>query len=445
VGVPRAAREPAERGISIKLRSGLCPEKYGIMTSVTQSQDEPGREPADADPPGTAEPQDAQPTAPWPQSATGRQPGQPGPGPQADQPTQQPGYGYGAQSGPGTQPSYGGQPGYGAKPGPGSHPGYGHPGYGPQQGYGQQGYGQPGYSQPGYGGQSAYGQSGQAGYGGGYGSQYQAYPATGYQYQAMKDPTLAEWWQRLLARIIDGIVIGVVVVALWIPVISGIITRVDNVNNQYAGNLNSPAAQAALKHAINQSFGSFYLLGIAAVVIVFIYDWVQHGLWGQTLGKRALGTRVVTADTRSKISAGPAAGRAAVYAAPPLVPFVGGLFALLNELWLLWDGRRQCLHDKAARTVVVKTRPPDGSSYGPPAGYPQAYGQPGYGQAPGYTQPPGYGQPPGAPPGYGQPPGAPPGYGQPPGAPPGYGQPPGTPPGYGQPPGTPPGSGPPPA
>ena len=31
-----------------------------------------------------------------------------------------------------------------------------------------------------------------------------------------------------------------------------------------------------------------------------------------------------------------------------------GLFALINESWLLWDPRRQCLHDKAAGTVVVK-------------------------------------------------------------------------------------------
>jgi uncharacterized RDD family membrane protein YckC len=30
------------------------------------------------------------------------------------------------------------------------------------------------------------------------------------------------------------------------------------------------------------------------------------------------------------------------------------LFDLLNELWLTWDPRRQCLHDKAAHTVVIK-------------------------------------------------------------------------------------------
>jgi hypothetical protein len=46
--------------------------------------------------------------------------------------------------------------------------------------------------------------------------------------------------------------------------------------------------------------------------------------------------------------------RAAVYALPQLVPCVGVLFWLFNVLYCTWDQPyRQCLHDKAARTVVV--------------------------------------------------------------------------------------------
>jgi uncharacterized RDD family membrane protein YckC len=242
-----------------------------------------------------------------------------------------------------------GQPGYG-------QPGYGQPGYG-QPGYGQPGYGQPGYGQPGYG-QPGYGQPG-------YGSPYRAYPGAGYPTGAANDPSLAEWWQRLLARLIDGAVVGVVLIGLWIPIVLSATNRLRSVANQYSGNMNSPAAQNAMNHAFSQAFGQAFvaiLLVVAANgVILFVYDWVQHGLWGQTLGKRALGTKVVTADTRSKISGGAAAGRAAVYGLAPLVPFVGGIFGLLNELWLLWDPQRQCLHDKAARTVVVKVRGPAGS------------------------------------------------------------------------------------
>ena len=89
-------------------------------------------------------------------------------------------------------------------------------------------------------------------------------------------------------------------------------------------------------------------------MVAFGYDWIQHWAWGQTIGKRALGTKVIKDDGSPALGPGTAAGRAAVYALAPFVPLVGSLFALINELWLTWDPRRQCLHDKAAHTVVIK-------------------------------------------------------------------------------------------
>ena len=37
---------------------------------------------------------------------------------------------------------------------------------------------------------------------------------------------------------------------------------------------------------------------------------------------------------------------------------VGPLFFVADNVWLTTDPRRQCLHDKAARTLVVRTAPP---------------------------------------------------------------------------------------
>ncbi len=395
---------------------------------MTQSQDDPGR--GSGDPPGAAQPSDGeptdgqptdgQPTAPWYQGTTGppagppSEPGhaQPPPGagaqPQAQPGTQpEPGYGTQPQPGYGTQP----QPGYGAQPQPGysqqpqprygtqPQPGYGsqpQPGYSqqPQPGYGQPGYAQPGYAQqpgygqqpgythqPGYGQQPQYAQPGygqpgyaQPGYGQpGYTQPYQPYPGTGYQYGPGKDPTLAEWWQRLLGRIIDWCVIGAICSPLWIPAFGTYANRIQAIDNQYAGNLSGSAAQTAVSHAATHLVGSLFLAGVVFAVLMFAYDWVQHGLWGRTLGKRALGTKVVRASDRSKVGGGAAGGRAAVYALPPIVPIVGGLFALINELWLLWDRQRQCIHDKAAHTVVIKARGPAGQPYAQPGGYPTGY------------------------------------------------------------------------
>ena len=334
---------------------------------MTQSQDEHEQGPGDS--PGAAQPPDEQPARPWYQGTTGpqSQPGgspQPQPGNEAGQ--TQPGYP--GQPQPGPQPEYGTQPqpGYGTQP----QPGYGtqpQPGYGTQP---QPGYGQPGYAQPGYG---------QPGYPQPYGSPYQPYPGGGYQYGPgqygpAKDPTLAEWWQRLLGQMIDWVIVGVLTSPLWIPAFTTYVNRLRSITSHY-GNLNTPAAQTAVASAGGHLFGGLFLAGLASALIMFVYDWVQHGLWGRTIGKRALGTRVVTASGRSKISGGAAGIRAAVFALPPIVPFVGGLFALINELWLLWDRQRQCLHDKAAKTVVVKTRGPNAAAYAqagaqPPGGYP---------------------------------------------------------------------------
>ena len=240
-----------------------------------------------------------------------------------------------------------GQPGYGQ---PYGQPGSGQPGYGQQ---GQPGYGQPGYGQPGYG-QPGYGQQGQPGYGQpGYGQPHPAYsyPRTG------RSPALAEWWRRLLARVIDGLILAVIFAPFWVPPWRTFIRAVSAITHRYPAGTqlgSIPAARQALSVAESHLVAKLFVITLGFYLVAFAYDWVQHWAWGQTVGKRALGTVVVRQDGNPSIGAAAAGGRAAIYALSPLVPLVGGLFDLLNELWLTWDPRRQCLHDKAAHTVVIK-------------------------------------------------------------------------------------------
>ncbi len=225
-------------------------------------------------------------------------------------------------------------------PGGQAYPGYGTPG---GQGYTQPGQPQaPGYSAPGGQGYPGYGYP-QPGYG--------QYRAPGYS----KDPALAEWWRRLLGRIIDWAILAVIFSPLWYPPWHAFLRQLQSIFNRYPGSLaNSAAAHTAIVNAESHFFSRILVVLVLFYPVAFVYDWVQHAAWGQTIGKRVLGTKVVRADSRANVGAGPAGARAAVYALPGLVPFVGGLFSLVNELWLLWDPRRQCLHDKAAHTVVVK-------------------------------------------------------------------------------------------
>ena len=168
---------------------------------------------------------------------------------------------------------------------------------------------------------------------------------------------LAAWWERLLARVIDAAILAAVLAPTWIAAWRHFVTTIRSITNSYPPGAQLaaiPAANAAVMHAERHLFSQLSLVLSLFLVLAFGYDWVQHALWGQTIGKRALGIQVVREQSYTKVSPGAAGGRAAVYALTPLVPVLGWIFALFNELWLAWDPRGQCLHDKAANTVVVK-------------------------------------------------------------------------------------------
>ncbi|WP_344888922.1 RDD family protein [Actinomadura meridiana] len=226
---------------------------------------------------------------------------------------EQPGYGQPGQGQPGQ-----GQPGHG-QPGSGQ-PGYGQPGSG-QPGYGQPGYGQPGYGQPGYGQQPGYGPL--PSYGGGMGDYTD--PAEG----------LASRWARLGAAIIDLILIGIVSGLISIPFIDW-----DRVFDPEPGDSFYNGAQVGTN--------------AVSVILAFLYFWLMHVKFGQTLGKMLLRIRVVNADDRQAISSGQAAGRSAFYS---VLGGICGCVGLIDVLWILWDPRKQALHCKVAHTVVAKAGP----------------------------------------------------------------------------------------
>jgi uncharacterized RDD family membrane protein YckC len=143
---------------------------------------------------------------------------------------------------------------------------------------------------------------------------------------------LATLGQRLLARAIDtAVLVAVGVLVSWI------------------------ALGGDFSNARNSSYGKQALIGVLGYVLYFALEGAMTAARGQTLGKVALRIRVARlVDGAVPGRAGWA--RAAVYVLPGAlsVILIGPLFWLLNSLWCTWDRPyRQCLHDKAARTVVV--------------------------------------------------------------------------------------------
>ncbi|MGI5153849.1 RDD family protein [Microbispora sp. CA-102843] len=319
-----------------------------------------------------------------PQQGYGQQYGQQGYGAQQGQQQQygQPSQGgYGQQAAPqdyGQQQGYGaqqgqqqqyGQQGQGAQQGQqqgyGQQPGYGQQAYGQQQGYGQQQYGQ----QQGYGQQQQYGQQGQGaqqgqqqGYGQqpGYGQQAYGQPAFGQPYPAAgpippgAPAPLAEWWQRLVARIIDGVIIGIPFSIIML-VIRGIV--VTNASIDITTGVYNPGSGAFLASLLTAILGG---------LVMVAYEFLMLRAQGQTLGKKIMGIKVVPVGGTLDAGGLPqdvAVKRAGVLFAfeflqwIPVISYLASIASLLNVLWLLWDKPlQQALHDKVANTVVVKVK-----------------------------------------------------------------------------------------
>jgi uncharacterized RDD family membrane protein YckC len=85
---------------------------------------------------------------------------------------------------------------------------------------------------------------------------------------------------------------------------------------------------------------------------------------GQTLGKKAIGTRVVRKSNGGPLGFGLALGRT-------FARFADSFTLGLGLLWAAWDPEHQTFHDKIAGTLVVRS-----SVYPPPGKTPPGYQQP---------------------------------------------------------------------
>ncbi|MFI2752802.1 RDD family protein [Cellulomonas sp. P22] len=93
--------------------------------------------------------------------------------------------------------------------------------------------------------------------------------------------------------------------------------------------------------------------GALVIVVLILLDlalWVWNigllgGRTGSTLGKRALGTRLVLTSTGQPVGVGMALLRDLLH--------VLDNFLFLGYLWPLWDARRQTFADKIVSSVVV--------------------------------------------------------------------------------------------
>lgn len=140
---------------------------------------------------------------------------------------------------------------------------------------------------------------------------------------------LAAMWKRVLAQVLDQLIVIVPVVV--IAVLLGVRNADDVADHQFA-------------------------INVAVVFSVFTYEFVMVAVWGRTVGKFALGTRVVRIDTGEHLLWWSSAIRALVPLAAGVVPGAGMFLSLVIYASAFFDRRHQGWHDRAAGTIVVDAR-----------------------------------------------------------------------------------------
>lgn len=170
---------------------------------------------------------------------------------------------------------------------------------------------------------------------------------------------LAPLHYRLAARIIDFAIL----IALNI-VVNGWFVY------QYLTEIFPVVKEATRRYEATGSFGEIAIpdraqrltLVITAIALLLWLAYEVPALrnTGQTLGKRLLRISVVDLSTAGTPRFGPAFRRWAVLALPLVFPPVcAAPLIMLNSAWCLWDRpARQCIHDKFARTIVIRADDP---------------------------------------------------------------------------------------
>lgn len=155
----------------------------------------------------------------------------------------------------------------------------------------------------------------------------------------------ATFWQRVAGRVIDGLILSVPFVAMFLAVFWDDVQRLRD-------QLGRTPTTWDLMHHLGGGYVALTLLVLGVSAVYEIGFLVSRG---QTIGHRAVGIKVMRVEDGGLPTFDRALIRWAVpNAAPFLIPGTGGLLGLLVYLWMLWDPKRQGLHDKAARTVVMR-------------------------------------------------------------------------------------------
>ncbi len=168
---------------------------------------------------------------------------------------------------------------------------------------------------------------------------------------------LAGWWWRVLAVVIDGVILSVIAALLSFQIYGRVFAKMsvvigDTVRASQNGQPPPPMPKATdLITSTDQLLLTLITLGVGLAYHLIFVRWKAA-----TPGKIICRLRIVPVDRgldRAPLPWSSVLIRVALWVLPGANSLLL-LFRLLDSLFPLWQPKRQALHDRAARTQVVK-------------------------------------------------------------------------------------------
>ncbi len=164
-------------------------------------------------------------------------------------------------------------------------------------------------------------------------------------FSTTRSVTYAGFWLRFVAHLIDGLILGVGVFALVIPLLflTGLAATLESLPRRLEGMEGQP--NPAVIGAIFSLVFMFVVVGVLLQWLYFAY--LESGEKQATWGKQALGL-YVTDGAAERISFGRASGRFFAKIISGMIPLgIGYIMAGFTE-------RKQALHDMIAGCLVLR-------------------------------------------------------------------------------------------
>lgn len=153
----------------------------------------------------------------------------------------------------------------------------------------------------------------------------------------------AGFWLRVVAAIIDGLIIGIPLAPIFLLIFVGSFRNLQDLQN-----MQDPSTLWTI-------LGPKILL---VLIISSIASWLYWGLlessaWQATLGKKAMGLSVTDLEGR-RITFGRASLRFWAGRGVSCIPYLGGTYFLIDCICVAFTARKQAIHDMIASCLVLR-------------------------------------------------------------------------------------------